>query len=238
MDSCNPFMHTCTCRKYPIIYINIQGYSKHSIHHTYTFFWKEYSHTCSRYCAKITYVHILTILLPQTTHTHLKYFINIQIFCCSMPIYLYIYAHWRANLTSRTHLHLKRNFHAIYLHLRSNSTSYIHLGSILVPFLAWVHFFLKGFLCYLSTNIHILKGIFTLPIHKYTFLKCIIYYSFTLQGIFMPYIHTLCNIFLCHIYLHIYLHTIEKHLPRYLGAKCQSWGSPNSYKQVPIFMLF
>lgn len=85
-------------------------------------------------------VHILTILLPQTTHTHLKYFINIQIFVVSF-IFIYIYAHWRANLTSRTHLHLKRNFHAFYLHLRSNSTSYIHLGSILVPFLAWVHFF-------------------------------------------------------------------------------------------------
>ena len=29
---------------------------------------------------------------------------------------------------SRTYLHLKRNFHAIYLHLRGNSTSYIHFG--------------------------------------------------------------------------------------------------------------
>ena len=104
-------------------------------------FWKEYVYTCSRYCVKITYVHILSILLPQTTYTHLKYFINIQIFCFFIHIYLYIYAHWKANLTSCTHLHLKRNFHAIYIHLRGNSTSYIHLGSILVPFLTWVHFF-------------------------------------------------------------------------------------------------
>ena len=50
-------------------------------------------------------------------------------------------------------------------------------------------------------------------------------------------IHTLLGIS-CPLYLHIYLHTIEKHFPRYLGAKYQSWGSPNSYKQVPIFMLF
>ena len=50
-------------------------------------------------------------------------------------------------------------------------------------------------------------------------------------------IHTWRGI-LCPLYLHIYLHTIEKHFPRYLGAKYQSWGSPNSYKQVPIFMLF
>ena len=97
-------------------------------------------------------------------------------------------------------------------------------------------FFLKGFLCYLSTNIHILKGIFTLPIHKYTFLKCIIYYSFTLQGIFMPYIHTLCNIFLCHIFTYIYT-PLKKHLPRYLGAKCQSWGSSNPYKKS-LFSCF
>ena len=65
-------------------------------------------------------------------------------------------------------------------------------------------FFLKGFLCYLSTNIHILKGIFTLPIHKYTFLKCIIYYSFTLQGIFMPYIHIYTYFYAIYIYTHIY----------------------------------
>ena len=78
--------------------------------------------------------------------------------------YLYTYAHRRANLTSHPHLHLKRNFHVIYIHLRGNSTSYIHLGSILVPFLTWVHF-LKGSLYYLSTNIHILKGIFTIHSH-------------------------------------------------------------------------
>jgi len=70
-------------------------------------------------------------------------------FCCFIHI-IYTHAHRRANLTSRTHLHLKRNFHAIYLHLRGNSTSYIHSGSILVPFLTWVHF-LKGSLCYLYT---------------------------------------------------------------------------------------
>ena len=32
--------------------------------HIHFFFWKEYLHAGSRYCAKITYVHILTILLP------------------------------------------------------------------------------------------------------------------------------------------------------------------------------
>ena len=36
----------------------------------------------------------------------------------------------------------------------------------------------------------------------------------------------------------MYLPTIEKHFPHYLGAKYQSWGSPNSYKQIPIFIPF
>ena len=50
-------------------------------------------------------------------------------------------------------------------------------------------------------------------------------------------IHTLLGISYS-LYLPMYLPTIEKHFPHYLGAKYQSWGSPNSYKQIPIFMLF
>ena len=147
-------------------------------------------------------------MLPQTTHTHLKYFINIQIFVVSF-IFIYIYAHWRANLTSRTHLHLKRNFHAIYLHLRGNSTSYIHLGSILMPFLTQVHF-LKGSLCYLSTNMHMLKGIFATHSHFARYFYAI--YSHTLQGISALPIST-------------YIHTVERYFPCYLGARYSSWGS-------------
>ena len=168
-------MHTCTCRKYPIIYINIQGYSKHSSYHTYIFFWKEYIYACSRYCVKITHVHILSILLPQTTHTHLKYFINIQIFCCSIPIYIYISAHWRANLTSRTHLHLKRNLHAIYLTLEGQ----FHI----------IYSFGKHSRAIFGMGTHFFERLLMLPIHNYTYLKSLIYYSLILQGIFMPYIH-------------------------------------------------
>jgi len=127
-----------------------------------------------------------------TNYLHTFEVFNIQNFCCFIHIYLYIYEHWKANLTSCTHLHLKRNFHAIYIYLRGNSTSYIHLGSILVPFLTWVHF-LKSSLCYLSTNINILKGIFTLPIHKYTYF----------ERHFLLFIHTLQGIFYA-IYIHIY----------------------------------
>ena len=133
------------------------------------------------------------------------YFINIQFFCCFIHIYLYIYAHWRANLTSCTHLHLKRNFHAIYIHLKGNSTSYIYLGSILVPFLRWVHFF---------------ERLLMLPIHNYTYFERHFYTTYPTHTDFLNalfanhshfaryfhaiYSHTLQRI-LCHIYSHIYI---------------------------------
>ena len=52
-------------------------------------------------------------------------------------------------------------------------------------------FFLKGSLCYLSINKHILKGIFAIHSHFARY--------------FMPYIHTLCKAFSCYIYSHIYI---------------------------------
>ena len=106
---------------------------------------------------------------------------------------------------AHTCIYLIRNFHVIYLHLKGNSTSYIHLGSIVVPFLTWVNF-LKGSLCYLSTNIHILRGILRYLSYISRFLKCIYLLCIhTLQGIFMSYIHTLCKAFPCYIYSHIYI---------------------------------
>ena len=122
-------------------------------------------------------------------------------------MYICLYTHIGKPDSCHAHacIYLRRNFLVIYLHLKGNSTSYIHLGSILVPFLTWVHF-LKGSLCYLSTNIHILKGIFTLPIlHIQIFEMHYLLYIHTLQGIFMPYIHTLCKAFPCYIYSHIYI---------------------------------
>ena len=125
---------------------------------------------------------------------------------------------------SCTYLYLKRNFHAIYLHLRGNSTSYIYLGSILVPSLARVHIFLKDSLCYLSTNIHTLK--------------CIIYYSFTLQGIFGPYIHTLCNMcFMPYIFTHISAHP-WKTSPMLLRCKVPIMGQPKFLQTSPYFHAF
>ena len=43
-------------------------------------------------------------------------------------------------------------------------------------------------------------------------------------------------------YIYLYIHTIARCFPRYLYAKYQTWGSPNSnknsHKQVLIFLLF
>ena len=77
-----------------------------------------------------------------------------------------------------------------------------------------------------------------LLIHQYTYFEIHYLLSFTLQGIFMPYIHTLCNTFLCHTYLHIYLHTIEKHLPRHLGVKIPIMGQPTLLPTSPYLHAF
>ena len=156
-----------------------------------------------RYCVKITHVHILSILLPQTTYAHLEYFINIYIFVVS---YLFIYAHWRAKLMSCTHLRLfekklschlstlERQFHIIYSFVKHSRAIFD------------TDTFLKGSLRYISTNIHTLKGIFTLPILHIQILKCIIFYTFTL-----------CKVFLCHIFTHFasHFHAIYIHLYTY-----------------------
>ena len=84
--------------------------------------------------------------------------------------------------------------------------------------------FLKDSLCYLSTNIHTLK--------------CIIYYSFTLQGIFVPYIHTLCNIFFMpYIFTHISAHP-WKTSPMLLRCKVPIMGQPKFLQTSPYFHTF
>ena len=80
--------------------------------------------------------------------------------------------------------------------------------------------FLKGSLCYLLTNIHILKDIFTLPIqHIQIFARHFSLYTHTLcKAFFMPYIHTLCKEFFHAIYSHIFIllkgifHAIHSHI--------------------------
>ena len=112
--------------------------------------------------------------------------------------------------------------------------------------------FLKGSLCYLLTNIHISKGIFTLPIQHIkiwkAFFFCYIFthfvrhfhaifthfarhfhaiYLHTLQCIWcyiFTYIHTIEGFFFS-CYIFTYIHTIERYFSCYLGARYSSRGS-------------
>ena len=120
-------------------------------------------------------------------------------------IYTYMHIGDPISCHAYTCIYLKMNFHAIYLHLKGNSTSYIHLGSILVPFLTWVHFwkapyanypqiyiFWKAFLRYLSFIYRFWNALFATHSHFARYFYAI--YSHTLQGIFMLYIYS-------HIYI-------------------------------------
>ena len=136
---------------------------------------------------------------------------------CHTPIYI---------LKKKTHFHAQSvasNFTPnLYPKHLLSQTTYIHLKYTIQIFIVSLIFIYMhiGKLITSCTYLHS-KGHSTL--------------SYIHLG--KQFIHTWRGI-LCPLYLHIYLHTIEKHFPRYLGAKYQSWGSPNSYKQVPIFMLF
>ena len=175
-------MHTCTCRKYILLstYKDIQNIlSTTHIH---------FLERILTYMLKVLYQNYICSypnhLLPQTTHTHLKYFINIQIFV--VP-FLFIHICTSESQSHVMHtLAFERNFHAIYLLLRGNSTSYIHLGSILVP--SWHgYIFLKAsyatyppiyiFWNTLFTIIHFARYFYAIYIYTYIYtpLKSIFY---------------------------------------------------------------
>ena len=119
----------------------------------------------------------------------------------------------------------RKNFHVIYLHLKGNFTSYIHLGSILVSFLTWVHFFWKTpyatypqIYIFWKAFLHYLSYIYRF------FFKCIIGHTFTLCKVFYAlYSHTLQSI--STLYTFTYIHTAERYFSCYLGARYSSRGS-------------
>ena len=131
--------HLYVCVKYPTIYVNIQGHSTILVTtHIYTSLKGIHIFVLKALCQNYTYSHPKYFAI--TNYLHIFEVLNIQIFVVSLT---FIHMHIGKLITSCTYLHLKRKFHAIYIHLRDNSTSYIHLGSVLRPFLTWVHF-LKG----------------------------------------------------------------------------------------------
>ena len=214
-------MHTRMCRKYPIIYINIQGYSKHSSYHTYIFFWKEYLHACSRYCAQ-NYICSYPKHLLFTNYLYMFEMYIILIFIVS-PIFIYM--HVGKLITLCTHFCIQNG---LSCHLSTlERQSYIHLGSILAPFSTWV-LFLKGSLCYLPTNIHFLKGIFYATYLTYTDFWNALFaiHSHFARYIYAIYSHTLQGISMLYIYIHIYTYhwKVFSMLPR---CKVFLMGQPN-----------
>ena len=199
-------MHTRMCRKYPIIYINIQGYSKHSSYHTYIFFGKNTYTYAQGIVPKITYVHLLTILLPQTTHTHLKYFINIQIFVVPF-IFIYTYMHIGEPISRHTHTCIwKETF----------MPSTYSWEAIPHHIFIW-----EAFLCHFRHGYIFFERLLMLPIHKYTYFERHFYatypthtdfwnalfaiHSHFARYFYAIYSHTMQGISMLYIYSHIYI---------------------------------
>ena len=142
-------------------------------------------------------------LLPQTNHTYLKYFINIQIFV--VP-FLFIYTYMRIGEPISRHAHT-----CIWKETFMPSTH--SWGAIPHHIFIW-----EAFSCHLwHRHTHFFfERLLMLFIHKYTYFEMH----------YLLFIHFVRHF--CYIYLHIYLHIIDKHPPRYLGAKCQSCGQLKS----------
>jgi len=143
------------------------------------------------------HVHIQSILLPKITYAHLKYFISIQNFLLFHSLYLYIYAHWWANVMSYTHLHLfekefschlstlERQFPIIYINFGKHSRAtfnmctffwkapYATYSQIYIFWKAFLRYqsniyrFLKGIICYIFT--HFARHFHAIHIHIYTY---------------------------------------------------------------------
>jgi len=152
----------------------------------------------------------------QKLHTHIwSILLAYKIFCCFIHIYLYIYAHWWANLMSYTHLHLfekefschlstlERQFPIIYIHFGKHSRATFNMCT----------FF---------------ERLLMLPTHKYTYFERHFYatnptYTDFSKVLFAIYSHTLQGISM--LYIFTYIHTIERYFPCYLDARYSSWGS-------------
>jgi len=114
------------------------------------------------FCYQKLHTHIWSILLPH------------KIFCCFIHIYLYIYAHWRANLMPCTHLHLfekefschlsilERQFHIIYSFWGSLFVPHPTFIKRLTTYSTCTHFIWRVFVsCYLFyIYMHMVKNIF------------------------------------------------------------------------------
>ena len=158
--------------------------------HIYIYFLKEYIYICSKYCVKITHVHILSISLPQTTYAHLKYFINTQIFVVSFTLFIHICTSESQSPVTHTLAFEKGTF----------MPSIYTWGAIPHHIFIWEAFswhFWHGYIFW--------KAPYAIYPQICTCWKAFLLLIHTLQGIFMPYTHTLCKAFPRYLYPHIYI---------------------------------
>ena len=119
------------------------GYSKHSNYHTYIFFWKEYLHACSRYCAQ-NYICSYPKHLLFTNYLYM-----LQIFIVSL---IFIYMHVGKLITLCTHFCIQKGlschlstlevqFHIIYSYWQA--IYIMHTFAFKREFRAIIHSFRK-----------------------------------------------------------------------------------------------
>jgi len=161
--------------------------------HIYIFFWKEYLRACSRYCAQ-NYICSYPKHLLFTNYLYMFEMYIILIFIVS-PIFIYM--HVGKLITLCTHFCIQNGLSRHLIYTWGAIPHHIFIWEAFLCHLWHGYIFLKGSLCYLSTNIHIWKALFT--------------------------ILSFCKVFSCHIFTYIY--TVERYFPCYLGARYLSWGS-------------
>ena len=129
-------------------------------------------------------------MLPQTTHTHLKYFINIQIFVVSF-IFIYTYMHIGEPISRHAH-------------------TCIWKGTFMLSIYTWGaiphHIFIwEAFLCHFWHGYIFFERLLMLPIHKYTYFKRYFYVTY-------PQIYIFEMHYLLFIHFARYFHAIYSHI--------------------------
>ena len=171
-------MHTRMCRKHPIIYINIQGYSEHSSYHTYINFF-----------GKNTYTHAQGIVPICSYPKHLlftNYLYMLQIFIVSL---IFIYMHVGKLITLCTHFCIWKG---------TFMPSIYTWGGIPHHIFIW-----EAFSCHLWHGYTFFERLLMLLIHKHTYFE--MYYLLFIH--FARYFCTIYSHTLQHIFYAIYFYT-------------------------------
>jgi len=155
---------------------------------------------------------IFKVFFYQKLPTHIwSILLTYKTFCC----FIHIYAHWRANLMSCTHLHLfekefschlstlERQFHIIYSFWEAFSChiQHVYIYKALDHLFNIYTFYLKGIFCYIFT--HFARNFHAIYIQH--FARHFMLYIQHFARHFMLYIQHFAGHFFHAIYSHIYI---------------------------------